>query len=99
MSLTFTTGHVEETSAINATSTHQLHQKAKHFLTFGLAPTTRATYSTGWQKFTNFCTDAHYASKLTNTAPICLSLMANKNISHGTVKLKCISLQSDTCTW
>lgn len=38
---------------------YQLHRKAQQYLTLGLAPTTRATYSSGLQKVTSFCTTAH----------------------------------------
>lgn len=85
---TASTGHVQEASSVHEAITHQLHRKAQQYLTLGLAPTTRATYSTGWQKFTNFCTSAHKSPipASEQTLLLFVSSMAN-NISHGTIKV------------
>jgi len=69
--------------------TQQLQQKVEYFITLGLAPTTRATYSAGWKKFSNFCTQAHLTpipvSK--HTLLLFATSLATTGISHGTIKV------------
>ena len=69
--------------------THHLNRKAKWYLSLGLAPTTRATYSTGWQKFTKFCTTTKNSPLPASEQTLLLfvSSLAVNRISHGTIKV------------
>ena len=69
--------------------TMELQHKAAQLLTTGLATTTRATYTTGQQKFSPFC-------QTINTSPILVSEhtlilftthLASSNITHTTIKV------------
>ena len=83
------TGLVQEIPLAQEGITHQLHQKAQQYLTLGLATTTRATYSTAWQKFASFCTRTH-KSPIPASEQILLmfvSSLATNNISQGTIKV------------
>ena len=68
-----------------------LYCKANHFLTQGLAPSTISTYSTGKDKYIQFCT----ASRISPIPPpssettliLFASYLATANMSHTTIKV------------
>ena len=59
------------------------------YLTEGLAPATRRTYSAGEQSFTSFCSASGNRVLPANESALLLfiSHLASKNISHATIKV------------
>ena len=59
------------------------------YLTEGLAPTTRRTYSAGEQSFTSLCSALRNQVLPANESALLLfiSHLASKNISHATIKV------------
>ena len=84
-----TTGHTHGAATHRAVIIQQLQHQAQQFLTLGLAPTTRATYSAGWRKFTIFCAETHTTSMSASEQTLLLfaTSMAASRISHGTIKV------------
>jgi len=84
-----TVGHRQGKTIQMTTFTQQLQQKAHYFITLGLAPTTRATYSAGWKKFSTFCAQAHLSPIPVSEHTLLLftTSLATTGISYGTIKV------------
>ena len=70
---------------------YNLDSSIHQYLTEGLAPATRRTYSAGTQSFTSFCSASGIRVLPATEAALLLfiSHLASKNISHATIKVYC----------
>ena len=84
-----TAGHPQGAATLAYSNIQQLQSQAQQFITLGLAPTTRSTYSAGWKRFTSFCAEFGLLSTPASehTLLLFVTSLAVSNLSYGTIKV------------
>ena len=89
-----TAGHPQGAATLAYSNIQQLQSQAQRFITLGLAPTTRSTYSAGWKRFTSFCAEFGLLSTPASehTLLLFVTSLAVSNLSYCMALLKYIYL-------